>query len=257
MGLFKEMVSNIKKIVVSDDDDNLFDNEEMFKEEEENKKMPKLPFSKKNESAKPVGVNFDLNTFNINGQRTDNKKMANKGKIQVYVPKTFEQSFDIIREVKQGITVMVNVEMSSPQTAQRIVDLLTGALVALEGQCKKIGEKQYIFSLNAEMTGAFDYIPQSSNMGMGNQYSSSSFSTQNPFSFQDFQYGYNQGIKNMNNMQNIPNQQNNQYQEQNYGNQNYNDMFNQGFQNNDMNQAPNQSSAFNPSEYYNPPINQF
>ena len=101
MGIFKDMVSGIKQIIVSDDDDNLFDQQDSFFEPQE--KKPILS-SLKPKSSKPsgqtIGLNFDLNNYDINNAKSGNKKMSNKGHIQVYVPKTFEESFDIINVVK-------------------------------------------------------------------------------------------------------------------------------------------------------------
>ena len=183
---------------------------------------------------------------NINAAKTSGKKMSNKGHIQVYVPKTFEESFDIINVVKDGITVLVNVEVCNPQVSQRIVDVLTGALVALGGQCKKMGEKQYIFSLNAEMTGAMDYVPSS---GQGQYQNGYNYPFQNPFNPMQNPFGQNPMYQNDMGQNN---QGFNQPQQNNNFNQNpYNNF------NNQPNNRPNDRNTFNPNDYYNPPVSQF
>ena len=273
MGLFKDMVNNIKQIVVSDDDDNMFINDDVFEQEDRGSgvipTLPKLPFSKKqnakqnsqgNINANQNGLGFDLNSFNLNSGRPDgsNKRLANKGHIQIYLPKNYEQVFDVIRDVRQGITAMVNVESCNPQIAMRIIDTLSGALYALNGQCKKMGEKQYIFSLNAEMSGAADYLPGSGNQGM-NQYGS--FNAQNPFSSMDYMTDnpYMQNpVDNFSNQQFAPNMNQMPFDNNPYNNQNKNFNQNNGFnQNNNLNQNNNRGFGTNLNDFYVPPQNQF
>lgn len=248
MGIFKDMVSGIKQIIVSDEDDNLFDQQDSFFEQQEKKPILSSLKPKTNKaSGQTIGLNFDLNNYDINNAKTSNKKMSNKGHIQVYVPKTFEESFDIINVVKDGITVLVNVEVCSPQISQRIVDILTGALVALGGQCKKMGEKQYIFSLNAEMTGAIDYVPGS---GQGQYQNGYGYPFQNPFASIN---PFNQSPMYPNDM----GQNNNQGFNQNQSNNNFTQNPYNGFNNQLNNNRPNDRSTFNPNDYYNPPVSQF
>lgn len=247
MGIFKDMVSGIKQIIVSDEDDNLFDQQDSIFEQQEKKPiLPGLKPKTSKPSGQTLGLNFDLNNYDINAAKTSGKKMSNKGHIQVYVPKTFEESFDIINVVKDGITVLVNVEVCNPQVSQRIVDVLTGALVALGGQCKKMGEKQYIFSLNAEMTGAMDYVPSS---GQGQYQNGYNYPFQNPFNPMQNPFGQNPMYQNDMGQNN---QGFNQPQQNNNFNQNpYNNF------NNQPNNRPNDRNTFNPNDYYNPPVSQF
>lgn len=241
MGIFKDMVSGIKQIIVSDEDDNVFvDQDNLFEQQEKKPILPNLRPKISKPSNQTIGLNFDLNNYDINAPKTTNKKMANKGHIQVYVPKNFEEAFDIINVVKDGVTVLVNVEVCNPQVSQRIVDVLTGALVALGGQCKKMGEKQYIYSLNAEMTGAIDYVPGSGQNQYQNGYNmpfQNPFATVNPFAQNNIYQNEQQNMQQQNQINQGFNQQ-----------QNYNN-FNQ--------QPTQQQSQFNPNDFYNPPISQF
>lgn len=175
MGILKEVTKTVKNIFNADDD-MMFDDENDFQEPNNqgaNFSFPK-PFSKKTSSLSPFQQNkqvFDManHGFDI-AKNNQNQKTRSNGKIQVYVPKSFEEAFAIIKNVKSGVTAMVNVEVANPQVAQRIIDVISGAIYALDGDCKKMGEKQYIFSLSTETIGAYDYLPTS---GMGNQPSQS------------------------------------------------------------------------------------
>ena len=263
MSFFNDMVKNIKQIVIPEDDD-IFVDDDMFESDSSNTgfRLPSFAKKDKNSNKQPEFLTknqgIDLNSFDLNTIRSEsaNKNMKNKGHIQVYVPKNYEQAFEIIKNVKDGITAMVNVEVCPPQVSQRIVDVISGALFALGGQCKKMGEKQYIFSMNAEMSGAYDYLP---GQGIQTENYQNGFNAQNPFSFMDYnQQPMNQGFQN-NQMFNQP--MNNQPFQNNAGfgfpnntlnPQSVNPNFNQNSQNGNNNQV-----NFDFKDYYIPPQNQF
>ena len=263
MSFFNDMVKNIKQIVVPEDDD-IFVDDDMFDQEPSNSgfKLPSFARKEKNSKKNPEFLSdnqgIDLNSFDLNNIKNENanKNMKNRGHIQVYVPKNYEQSFEIIKNVKDGITAMVNVEVCPPQISQRIVDVISGAVFALGGQCKKMGEKQYIFSMNAEMSGAYDYLP---GQGITNQGYQSGFNQQNPFSFMDYQQQpINQGFQNNQmfnqpmNQQPFQNQNGFGFQNNNLNPQNINPNINQNMQNNNNSQV-----NFDFKDYYIPPQNQF
>lgn len=162
MGIFNEVTKTVKNIF-NGDDEMMFDDENEFKEPASSGQNFKFSFGKKEQSKKvsmPQMPTFDASKYNFSmdqsGQARRNKST---GRIQVYVPKTFEEAFSIIKDVKAGVTAMVNVEVANPQISQRIADIISGAIYALDGDCKKMGEKQYIFSLSTETIGAYDYLP--------------------------------------------------------------------------------------------------
>ena len=168
MGILKEVTKTVKNIF-SADDDMIFEEENEFEVQQ-----PQNPFLKKVAQKKPtqmpkqtVTPNFDLSDHSFGmAKATQNTRDRSNGKIQIYVPKTYEEAFAIIRDVKAGFTAMVNVEVANPQISQRLIDVVSGAIYALDGDCKKMGEKQYIFSLSAETIGAYDYLPVNGEQSM-------------------------------------------------------------------------------------------
>lgn len=166
MGIFNEVTKTVKNIFNADDE-MMFDDDTEFKEPVSNSQGFKLPFGKKEQAKKQVlqpVPSFDASKYDFAmGQMGQARKNRTNGRIQVYVPKTFEEAFSIIKDVKAGVTAMVNVEVANPQISQRIADIISGAIYALDGDCKKMGEKQYIFSLSAETIGAYDYLPVNGN----------------------------------------------------------------------------------------------
>ena len=213
MGIFKEVTKTVKNIFNADDD-MMFDDDVEFQDQSSQQgsfSFPK-PFGKKANNENVFAQNkqgFDLGNHGFEmAKNNQNQKARSNGKIQVYVPKSFEEAFGIIKNVKSGFTAMVNVEVANPQVAQRIVDVISGAIFALDGDCKKMGEKQYIFSLNTETIGAYDFLP-TSGMPNGNQGTGG------------FNFNVNQGFD-FNNQNQMPNfAQGNQFQQNpNFGQQN-------------------------------------
>ena len=177
MGIFSEVTKTVKSIFNADDD-LLFEDESEFREPAQQGNVFSLPknLTKKSKNENPFAnrsQGFDLENHGFDMARNaQSQKAKSNGKIQVYVPKSFEEAFGIIKNVKSGFTAMVNVEVANPQVAQRIVDVISGAIFALDGDCKKMGEKQYIFSLSAETIGGYDFLPGG---GMNNGQSTSGF----------------------------------------------------------------------------------
>ena len=210
MGIFKEVTKTVKNIFNADDD-MMFDDENEFQDQNNQSSgfsFPK-PFSKKNAGNNVFQQNkptFDLGDHGFEmAKNNQNQRARSNGKIQVYVPKSFEESFGIIKNVKSGFTAMVNVEVANPQVAQRIVDVISGAIYALDGDCKKMGEKQYIFSLNTETIGAYDFLPtngvQNANQGGYNFNINQGFdfNGQSMPNFAQPQFGQNPSFGNQNN----------------------------------------------------------
>ena len=223
MGFVKNVTNTFRQIF-NNDDDVVFDNDADFNDRQ-GINLPKINFGAK----KGTLPSFDTNKVDFNNlQYGQTNKPKTNGKLQVFVPKSYDQAFDIVKDVKNGSAGIVNVEYCNPQVGQRIIDILTGAVYALGGECKKLGEKQYVFSLSQETIGGMDYIPYSGNnyvnMSPNNSqnqgfYNNAPFSSGQPFSFNDF----------------------NQNQSQN----NFQNGFNQN------------QNGFNQNSFYNPPQNQF
>ena len=190
MSIFKDVKDTVKNIF-SADDDMVFDDETEFEVEKAPNPFLKKQTPQKAAPLKKVEVpNFDLGNHGFNTAKTNQARNSrSNGKIQIYVPKTYEEAFTIIKDVKAGFTAMVNVEVANPQISQRLIDVVSGAIYALDGDCKKMGEKQYIFSLSAETIGAYDYLPVNGEQGYKPQNSGFNFGMG-----QNFDMGYQQVV---------------------------------------------------------------
>ena len=229
MSIFNEVKKTVKKIFDTEDD-LVFDDENEFQDtsSQNSFSLPKA-FTKKGSNNnlqfqnRQQDLNLGAHSFDM-ARSNQNQKAKSNGKIQVYVPKTFEEAFPIVKSVKNGFTAMVNVEIANSQVAQRIIGVISGAIYALDGDCKKMGEKQYIFSLSADTIGAMDYLPTNGNVNQGQNQNMNgfNFNMQNPYDMgssmpqQPFTQAFNPS-QNFNQPNNFGQQSFNQGQNYNFG----------------------------------------
>ena len=98
--------------------------------DEDKKKQP----SKK--AVKEEGFNF--NNQNGNGASS----------MDVFFPKSYDDVSAIINVLSLGKPAVVNIKGLSESVAQRVIDLLSGAIYALKGGLCQLDQGLYLFSTN-------------------------------------------------------------------------------------------------------------
>jgi cell division inhibitor SepF len=73
---------------------------------------------------------------------------ARSYEVMVIEPRTFEESLEIVDNLRQKKTVVLNLHLLDNEQSQRIVDFLSGATHAVDGNQQKIGEGVFIFTPN-------------------------------------------------------------------------------------------------------------
>lgn len=68
--------------------------------------------------------------------------------VMVIEPRSFEESLEIVNNLRQRKSVVLNLHLLDNEQSQRIVDFLSGATHALDGNQQKIGEGVFIFTPN-------------------------------------------------------------------------------------------------------------
>ena len=104
-------------------------------------KKPKAKSSKVSTPSKLVSINSRNN---------------NRGMSQVYVikPQEFNDAQKVTSYLKEGRTVVINMEGIEVRSAQRIIDFIGGACEALDGSLQGISEKIFIAAPhNIDVTG--------------------------------------------------------------------------------------------------------
>lgn len=67
------------------------------------------------------------------------EEISNNNKMILLEPRAYSESQQIADYLKSGSSVVVNLKRVTPEQAYRIVDFLSGALYAIEGDMQKLG----------------------------------------------------------------------------------------------------------------------
>lgn len=102
-------------------------------DKEESYQQPKYlqSFSKKSQQNKVVNIHSN-----------------NQFKVVIMQPETFDDARDICDHLKNKKPVVVNLESISKETAQRVVDFLSGSVYALDGDIQKVSAGIFLVAPN-------------------------------------------------------------------------------------------------------------
>jgi cell division inhibitor SepF len=82
---------------------------------------------------------------------------ANTSKMIVYRPVSYEDTQNIIDNLKSHKPVIVNMEQIEVDTAQRILDFMSGACYAVDGRVYKVSSRIFIVApANIDIIGSSD-----------------------------------------------------------------------------------------------------
>lgn len=110
-------------------EDEYYDNEEV--DEEEKKDNRKISYGRKNQ-GKVLNLNSNTNT-----------------KVVIVYPKNINDAKDICDHLRANRSIVMNVEDVEIQTAQRIVDFLSGAVYSLDGNIQKVSSGIFLATPNS------------------------------------------------------------------------------------------------------------
>jgi len=66
--------------------------------------------------------------------------------VVVNEPKTFEESLDLVNNLRDGRSIILNLHLLDAEQSQRVVDFVSGATHAVDGHQQRIGEGVFIFT---------------------------------------------------------------------------------------------------------------
>ena len=78
--------------------------------------------------------------------------VSSNSNIETFKPTSFEEVAEIIDNLLDGNPVIVNLSEVRENTAQRVVDLLSGAIYAINGNLCELQKDVYIFTPNGVRT---------------------------------------------------------------------------------------------------------
>ncbi|MFM7458277.1 MAG: cell division protein SepF [bacterium] len=84
----------------------------------------------------------NTNTNHLEAVTTKSKSMN----ILVIEPRSFEDSMEIVKNLKSRNTVIVNLQYLDNESSQRVIDFVSGAAVAMDGSYERVGSGVFIFA---------------------------------------------------------------------------------------------------------------
>ena len=93
------------------------------------------------------GTKTNSNHLEAVNQRTKSMNII------VIEPKSFEDSLEIVKNLKERSTVIVNLQFLDNDSSQRVIDFVSGAAVAMDGSYERVGSGVFIFApINCNVT---------------------------------------------------------------------------------------------------------
>ncbi len=144
MGFFDKMLDAMK---LSDEDDEYYD-DDIYEEDETNAKRGASSSRRKNsvsdeptseEDKRPAAIH----SSKITPMRSARRSGVSGMEVCVIKPTVFEDSKEVIDTILSGKPVIMNMEGLDLSLAQRIIDVVSGACLALDGTLQKVSS--YIF----------------------------------------------------------------------------------------------------------------
>jgi cell division inhibitor SepF len=144
MAKFVDYVKNLVSPSAPYEDDEYYGDEYYDDEEfEEPEPQPRSYTPKPRRSSAPSHKVVSINT-SVSMQ------------VAVVYPMSIEDAADVCKDLKERKTVVVNLEKTDAEVAQRISDFLCGAGYALEGSIQSISDEIFIICpANVKLTGEF------------------------------------------------------------------------------------------------------
>ncbi len=84
--------------------------------------------------------------INLNFSQSGDKSLSGRPGVNVYFPKSFSDVEDIIESLSMGNQVVVNLKDVKEATAQRVIDILCGAIFALKGGLCEIENNIFVIT---------------------------------------------------------------------------------------------------------------
>ena len=96
---------------------------------------------------------FSLNTNNNKKNKVVGMPGVQQVKVIISQPNSFEQSEEICEHLKEKKSIIVNLEYVNKDVARRIIDFISGAVYALDGNIQKISNSIFLVApYNYEIT---------------------------------------------------------------------------------------------------------
>ena len=155
---------NVKKFAqpYADDEYDDYDEEEGMEgfEEEEVAERPARS-SRRSAFSVPSTEDTSFKSAPSTGFSGQVVSLGNRQEVVLFHPATFNDTSKAADDLRSKKAVIVNMENVDKAMARRVVDILSGAVYALEGDVTKIAHSAYLFyPKNMDVTGTLESLQQ-------------------------------------------------------------------------------------------------
>lgn len=131
------LVNRIKHMVglapqMEEDDDDLYD--ELYGSVEEDDEL---------ESYQENPIKSRKNNLKVLSHPS-----ASNYEVMVIEPKTFEDSLEVVNNLRTRKSLILNLHLLDAEQSQRVVDFISGATHAIDGHQQKVGDGVFVFTPN-------------------------------------------------------------------------------------------------------------
>jgi cell division inhibitor SepF len=95
------------------------------------------------EPVKPARTQISMHQ---SSKVVDHPSAAAMSEVLVIEPRQFEESVEIVEQLRARKSVLLNLHMLDNEQSQRIVDFLSGACHAIDGHQQRIGDGVFLFA---------------------------------------------------------------------------------------------------------------
>jgi cell division inhibitor SepF len=103
-------------------------------------------FQHRPESHAPSSSRRSNETSSFRPKVLEHPSASASNQVMVVEPKTFEEALDVIYQLKSRNTVLLNFQLLDSTQAQRVIDFLAGATLAMEGHHQRIGDFVFVYT---------------------------------------------------------------------------------------------------------------
>ena len=151
-------LNEIKKLTKPYEDEDDFDDFQPKKAEE----LPPTP--RTTAQARSSYGGFEDQRSN-NNNKVVNIHATAQLKVALRKPSRFEEAAEIADQLRDRITIVLNLEATKPDISRRLVDFLSGVAYAQDGKIKKVAVNTYLITpYNVDLLG--DLIDELENNGL-------------------------------------------------------------------------------------------
>ena len=156
------LISRLKAVVAGDDylDDD-FDELDYASEDEFNGNDD---FKRNQETPPPLANSNPFDFMNNKSSKVVGMPGVSNSisTINIFEPRSFDEMQNAIQQLRERKTVILNLTMMDPDQAQRSIDFVSGATVAMDGYQERVGQSIFLFApscVNVETTFHDDANP--------------------------------------------------------------------------------------------------